>query len=221
MKKLLFFAGVSLLIFSCDDPKSTDVPEDVNEVEDIYESVEQEFKAGPFENPKHLEILNKLNVCEEHPGDSSIIAECSPKNFKIIPFRTDKNVEQAFILQTVAGIVLKGGNQPLPLRHIIVFEEENGQYVKVNGFRGELVNTYKTNTDIKGLEISFYLPEYEIITICAFEWDNGRYSFDRVVGIDNGDGMKAVKAELQEQVNNDMLNDLMSAQLIFNEKSSI
>lgn len=218
--KLFYISVLSLLFFACTEDPSDEVI-DTQDPEEIYEQVDQVFEGPKFDNPKHLEILEKLNVCEMNAGDSSLIADCSPSNFKIIPFRSDKTVEQAFILETKAGIVLKGGSFPLPVRHVIVFEEEAGEYVKVNGFRGELLEMYKTESGIKGLNIVFYLAEHDVASLCSFEWENNNYTFKRVEAIDYGEGFKAVKAEHQEEVNNDMYNDLIQAKLIFNEKSSI
>ena len=213
LKQSLYVFGLLFLVVSCggDQPEEP-VKEDTT---DDIEVVTPDFVGENFENPKHLELLKELNICDLIESDSSLTALCSPENFEVMEFRTDKSVNESFIIQTKAGIALKGESRPLPVRHLMVFERDNGELVRVNGFRGEVVALEKSDTAIKDLLVSFYFHDERAVFVCLFKWENEKYSFESVEGIDWNDGLKPVKASMKDSVSVQVYNDLMERNLLF------
>lgn len=220
MRNLLRIFPVVILIAACsqNDPeevKKEDVktqeqetkPEKVTQVETL-------FDESTFSDPKHLELLKELDVCAVNDS-TAMCAPCSPSNFKLYPLKKDANISDAFMLQIKALTVMKGQQVPLPVRHLILFEREAGELVKVNGFRGNLVEMREAGSEAKDLVIRFYLPEDETFFNCLFKWNGGQYSFDSVEGIDWGEGTKRVKAEHKESTSKEIYSALMNNSLIF------
>ena len=167
-----------------------------------------------FNVARHLELLDELNICEM-VDSFPLVANCSPDNFKLIAIQNDGSLENGFILQTKAGIVLKGANKPLPpVRHIFVYVRENGSLTKVNGFRGDLIATQEGENG-KDIVLALYLKEDETLFHCLYKWNGTRYSFESVVGLDWGDGVKTLKEEDKDSVSNDIYNAIMESKLVF------
>lgn len=205
-----------ILLFSCNNTEEkTIIQEPEISVLDVIEDQTNNFSEIRFDNPIHLELLKELDICEMTASDSSLVATCSPENFKIIEFRSDKDVKDAFILQIKAGIQFKGQDLPLPVRHLIVFERENGQLVRVNGFRGDLIANTDGEGSAKDLLIALYLNSDETLFHCLFKWEDGHYSFESVEGLDYGDGIRTLQPELKDSLSNQIYNDLMNGNLIF------
>lgn len=212
MKFLFFtltFSGLFLLN-SCKSDPGKDAEDDEIEVIDDFE-----FDDKKFKDPLHLEILKELDICDLSLSDSSMYAPCTPEYFQIYPFRKDKSVKDAFILYVKAAIPLKGQPMLLPVRHVIVFERENGELVRVNGFRGEMVELRENAKGDKDLIVALYLTGDETLFDCKFIYKDGKYSFEAVEALDWGEGMRNVKASMKDSVSRQVYRDLMDKQLIF------
>jgi len=209
---LLFF--LSLGVVSCSEPEVTVDP--VTEDEANIESMITTFDDGKFPDPMHLKLLEELDICEMVRSDSSFVAECSPENFKLIEFKNGANIEDAFILQQKSGIVLKGGQLPLPVRHLIVFERIDGQLVRVNGFRGDLIEM-SSGEKGKNMLLALYVKEDDVLFHCKFIWDGERYSFDRVVAmdLDRNENLRVIKEEVRDSVSKEIYTSLVANHLIF------
>lgn len=184
------------------------------QVEVDVEDQVTDFSSNDFERAEDLALLRELNICEVNDS-LGIVADCNPDNFKIIPIFDDKPVEDGFLLLVKAGIVLKGENRPLPpVRHIYAFVRENNELVKVNGFRGDLIATQKGKPG-KDIILALYLKEDETLFHCLYKWDGERYSFDTIEGLDWGEGVKTLKADMKDSVSTEVYNSIMSSNLIF------
>ena len=206
-----------MIIFALVACKET--PEDVDiNVEgnsNAIEHIETLFDEVTFPSPVHLELLKELDICDTVISESSPCATCTPDHFKFHAFKDDAKIEDAFILQVRALSVLKGQDQPLPMRHLIVFERENGSLVKVNGFRGNLIATRASTSEARDLIVRFYIPEDEAFLNCLFTWDGNQYKFKSVEAINGAGGNGPVKAELKDSVSVEVYKSLMSNGMLF------
>ena len=213
LKQKLSLFVVFIALVSCSEEEPVGVIDE--NIPDEIEVVTPDFVGERFDNPSHLELLEELNICDLIASDSSITALCSPENFEIMEFRSDKGVKESFIVQTKAGISLKGETRPLPVRHLMVFEREKGELVRVNGFRGEVVALEKSDDNIKDLLVSFYFHDERAVFVCLFKWENEKYSFESVEGIDWNEGLKPIKANMKDSISAQVYNDLMERNLLF------
>ena len=176
------------------------------------------FDDAEFESPIHFELLKELGVCDTLQVESGEIpkcAACSPSNFKLHEYLYNSSIEDAFMLQVKALTVLKGQEVPLPMRHLIVFARENGELVKVNGFRGNLIAKRVSEDGADDLIIRFYVPEDGAFLNCLFIWDGARYKFKSVEAIDGAGGHGSVKASLKDSISNEVYQTLMQNAMLF------
>ncbi len=216
-----YFLSIILLVFiltSCDSD-SSDLLEVNADIEDTnvegFEDATADFSTTKFDDPEYIEILGELDVCLMIDQDSTVFATCSPKNFRILPFKEGVSVKNAFILQMKAGIVLKGQAAPLPERNILIFERDAGQLVKVNGFRGDLTATRGGTNGVKDLVITFYSKKEETFFDCIFQWNGTRYDFKFVEGVNWGEGFKPIKESMIDSISKEIYTDLMQNAKIF------
>jgi hypothetical protein len=213
MNKYIYWSLLAVFIASCSTPEEDNpVKEDEPEVltEETFDFDENEFKDSV-----HVELLKELDICDLRFNDSSMYAPCTPEYFQILPFHKDKSIKDAFVLYVKAAIPLKGFPYLLPVRHVIVFERENGRLVRLNGFRGELVEMRDGKNGYKDLIVSLYLTGDETLFDCLFTYENKKYSFESVEGIDWGEGIRNVKESVKDSVSKEVYNDLMEKSLIF------
>jgi len=209
---MVFFLAVGLV--ACGREEEPIDPIVVNDEGDV-ELMTTIFDENAFPDSIHKELLQELNICDMASSDTSFFAECSPENFKVIPFKNGARVEDAFILQVKNGIVLKGEQLPLPVRHIIVFERTDGVLVRTNGFRGDLL---EMSDGEKGRDmlLALYVKEDDVLFHCMFKWDGKRYSFDSVVAMDLGyENLRVIKESVRDSVSKEIYTSLVSNNLIF------
>ena len=214
MIRLIILIAIGALCFTACD--TTEPKEDVKEnVIDKIEEIRNDFNDVKFDDPVHLDLLEELGICEMVSSDSNYYATCSPENFKIIPFKKDTDIRDAFILQVKAAIRFKGQDVPLPVRHIVVFERENGELIRVNGFRGDLIGMTDGASGTKDLMVALYLTDDETLFHCLFKWKGGQYSFESIEGLDYGEGVRTLQPALKDSLSNDIYSSLMTSNLIF------
>ena len=140
MKKCLYLLVLLLAVVSCKDDEEK-VKEPVStelKVGDVT-NIETLFDQAYFDSELEYNLLKELDICDTMEVEGSACAPCSAKNFKFTKFNNNKGLEDAFLLQVKALTVLKNQEVKLPMRHLIVFEREKDELVKVNGFRGNLI----------------------------------------------------------------------------------
>ncbi len=214
MKHSFLYLFAAIMLFSCDSETSDKKPTDEVGENSQIEAQQTDFSSLEFDNPKSLEILQELDICVLKDS-LGIIAECSPQNFRIIPFKNNVPVEDAFILEVKAGVLLKGSPEPLPpVRHIIVFERENGELVQVNGFRGDLI-AKDVGKDANDLILALYVKADETMFQCRYVWDGDKYVFKSIEGLDYGDGVVTLKESTRDSVTNEIYGSIMQSNLIF------
>ena len=216
MKQLTFGFLLVTALLSCKDggEESPDTPDDGLKVGEI-EHIENLFDGAETQSSLEFGLLKELDICDTVEIEGSPFALCSSKNFKLMPFRNDIELKDAFMLQIKALTVIKGQAEPLPMRHLIVFERENDKLVKVNGFRGNLIATRESASGVKDLVVRFYIPEDEAFLNCLFEWEDKRYRFKSVEAIDGGGGHGSVKAAVKDSISDIVYQSLMSNAMLF------
>lgn len=214
MIRLITLLTISSLCFTaCDDTNPNDIVIK-DSTEDIKE-VNHEFDEAKFANPVHLDLLQELAICEMVSSDSNYYATCSPENFKIIAYNNGVDIKDAFMLQIKAATRFKGQDVPLPVRHIVVFEREKGELIRVNGFRGDIIGMSDSDSGVKDLMLALYLTDDETLFHCLFKWNGGQYSFESIEGLDYGEGVRTLNPDLKDSLSNDIYTSLMSSNLIF------
>lgn len=216
MKKSLYLFVLLLIVFACKDEEK-EVKENTEtglKVGDITH-IETLFDKTYFDTEKEYNLLKELNICDTTKVEGSICAPCSAENFKLTAFNNNKDLNDAFLLQIKALTILKNQTQKLPMRHLIVFERENDELVKVNGFRGNLIATRETKSGIKDLIVRFYIPEDEAFLNCLFEWSDKKYHFKSVEAIDGGGGNGSVKEEFKDSISKIVYQSLMDNSMLF------
>lgn len=200
---------IPLLIVAC----KNDPPEPKKQKETIQE-VTIDFHSGSF-GKTELSLLKELNICELEKNYAGLTATCTPENFQFFKINEEKELKDLFLIHTKAGIVLKGEQIPLPLRHILIFERENGKLVKTNGIRGELIGLEAGNTAYKNIIVAVYSKLDDTVFQCLLKWNDGKYSFSHVRSIDWGEGPKPIKAEMRDSVSAEIYTSLIDQQIFF------
>lgn len=211
--KYLFFILILFLLVSCDAEEKPIIKQDVH-----FENVQTIFSPGEFSDTTKIELLNELRMCDSRisRNDSLAYAPCAPSNFKFLSFNEEKELKNSFMIQIKALSILPGSRGvPLPVRHLMIFERESGQLVKVNGFRGNLIGWRKGKQDEKDLMIRFYIPKDETYANCTFTWNGGKYEFANAISVDWGQGDMDIKTDVRDSISNLIYTDLINNSLLF------
>lgn len=215
MKFTLRIAFLSVLLAACSaDPEEEvlDVPEEKSEII----AIETLFNEQAFPDKNHRNLLLELGICDTVPMEVSGCVECGPKNFKFFQHKVNTSINDAFMLQIKAESVLKGQSFPLPERHLLVFERENGTLVKVNGFRGNLIEMRENSASgVRDLVVRFWVAEDDAFLNCLFRWNEGKYQYITVEDIHGGGGNGPVKAEFKDSISKIVYESLTSNGLLF------
>lgn len=215
MKRIALLLLGSLYLYSCTtDPIVDEDVEDGPQVGDVT-NIETLFEEKAFPDPIHRKLLLELGICDSLPIEITGCVECTPRNFKLFQYKPKEKIEDAFMLQIKAETILKGENLPLPIRHLLVFEREEGQLVKVNGFRGNLIAMRESASGVKDLIVRFYVAEDDVFLNCLFVWKDKKYSFVSVEAIHGAGGNGPVKAEFKDSISTMVYQSLMSNGMLF------
>lgn len=209
--KILFLL---LIVISCKEDEDPVIKNDTSlKVGDITH-IENLFDETALTD-EEFKLLKELDICDTVEVEGSVCAPCTAKNFKFMQFNNNSKLENSFLLQIKALTILKNQEAKLPMRHLIVFEREKGELVKVNGFRGNLIATRESKSGIKDLIIRFYIPEDEAFLNCLFEWSDKKYHFKSVEAIDGGGGNGRVKDEFKDSISKIVYQSLMDNTMLF------
>lgn len=211
MKKL-FLIFILAILQSCGGNDTKTVSEKNKETVEII-NIEKPFQSDTFKVQEEDQILRELNICST--GDDLLFTPCEAKFFSLKPFRKDKQLKDAFILQVRGGVRLKGDPEPFPVRRLLVFERENNLLTRVNGFVGDLDSFENSGTDVENIIVLFYDAQDDVMFHCLFEWKERKFNFKEVVSIDFGSGPKPVKEEQLSDVSNEVYQLLMDKSMIF------
>lgn len=215
MKFTLRIVFLGLLLAACNaDPAEEDIVDTPDAPSNII-AIETLFDEVSFPDKNHRELLLELGICDTVPMQISGCAECGPGNFKFFQHKPNIPIQDAFMLQVKAETILKGQSFPLPERHLLIFERENGSLVKVNGFRGNLIEMHESPSGARDLIVRFWVAEDEAFLNCLFQWKDGKYQFTSVEEIHGGGGNGAVKAEFKDSISKIVYESLTANGLLF------
>lgn len=215
-----------LFLFSCTNVEEADRP--ATEINSPGKStpIETLFDAVAFDNPEYLELLKELNVCMQEPDlDCPRCAVCSPRFFAFHNLKPGGKVKNFFGLQIKTNTILKGQEFALPVRHLIIFERENGELVKVNGFRGNLIEKIESTSGVDDIIVRFLMKQEDEETKevedvwfnCLFKWDGVRYNYESVEVIEGKNWGGPVKPEFKKETSADVYRDLMDGEFIIKD----
>jgi len=216
MRSSLYLLTLLLIFASCKEELVSEKEPESNELKvgDIT-NIETLFDKTYFDTELEYSLLKELDICDTTKVEGSICAPCSAEHFKLTKYNNNKGLNDAFLLQVKALTVLKNQDAKLPMRHLIVFEREKEELVKVNGFRGNLIATRESKSGIKDLIIRFYIPEDEAFLNCLFVWEDQKYHFKTVEAIDGGGGFGRVKEAVKDSVSKIVYQSLMDNAMLF------
>ena len=162
-----------------------------------------------FKN-EELELLKELKICNSSEKDlkNHFNPACHPSFFKFFKFNEKKAIKNSFLL------LIKARVHDFPLRRILIFEREQGELVKVNGFVANLIGMDKSssehndlilrfNEDLGGGEVAFFN--------CRFVWRNNHYEFDEALQINDSN----IKTEFKDSMSREIENTITNNKMIF------
>jgi hypothetical protein len=193
MIKFIPFLLIFIVFSACkDEPK--DLPMNIIDNQEVKneKNIEILFDEVKFSNPKMLDLLYELKICDANQKDlnNAIQPACNPKFFHVLPYIENEKIENAFIL------VIRSGVHDWPLRRALVYQREQGKLVLVNTFIAHLIGMRKSTSGHDDLVLQFF-DEYENRLQCLFKWKENRYQYVRVEKIEGSN----IKKELQDSMN--------------------
>ncbi|MFT6246202.1 MAG: hypothetical protein ACJA0U_003375 [Salibacteraceae bacterium] len=222
---LLAFSALFILL-ACTENKDEFTDEQEMYTPGVATEFETLFSDTAFTNIKHSQLLKELQVCiQKADPECPRCAVCSPNFFRIFELDKEKDVKDFFGLQIKSLTILKGQQFALPVRHLIIFEREKGELIKVNGYRGNLIETISSNSGVDDLMIRFLMKQEDeeskaienVHFNCLFKWDGKRYNFESVERIEGPNWGGAVKPEHKKETSAEVYRDLIAGELIIKD----
>ncbi len=183
-----------------------DEPKDESQIE----LIETDFNANTFSGNTEIELLKELRVCDSTaPNDNNLDRpSCSPKFFRFFSLKKGAKLRNSFML------LMRSGVNGFPARRLLIFERENGNLVKTNGFTGYIIEKRPgKKLDYDDIVVRFF-EKYEsqkYFYNCLFSWKNQRYEFVKCEAIND----IAIKPEKVDSVSTEVNKILQEKQLIF------
>ena len=213
--KFLFLLPALVLVFACDDKADDEItienrhPEVKEEVDN---TISTDFNANTFTSKVEEELLKELHLCDPKAtsDDDPAHPTCSPKFFRFFKLNKQTPLKDGFKL------LIKAGVNGFPLRRLLIFEREDGQLVKLNGFNGNLIEQRKSPSGYDDLVIRFPDNINENITYynCLFTWKDGKYNYVNCEVIDE-DVPRKVRAEFIDSMGVEIKKILDRNDMIF------
>ncbi|MFT6502625.1 MAG: hypothetical protein ACJASQ_002752 [Crocinitomicaceae bacterium] len=226
MKITLLAFSALFILFACTENKDEFTDEQEVYSPGVTTEFETLFSDTAFTNIKHSQLLTELQVCiQEVDPECPRCAVCSPNFFRIFELDKEKDVKDFFGLQIKSLTILKGQEFALPVRHLIIFEREKGELIKVNGYRGNLIETISSKSGVDDLMIRFLMKQEDeeskaienVHFNCLFKWDGKRYNFESVERIEGPNWGGAVKPEHKKETSAEVYRDLIAGELIIKD----
>ncbi len=221
MTRTYWFILLLFTLFSCagNDPQPEKKQSPEKQPQQAVEEISTLFNEDRFSEPEAEELLRELHICSDslEVKGKEVKAPCSPKFFRFFKLRDNLPLMQGFLLQVRSNV---GG---IAIRRLLVFERENGQLVKVNGFTANLIRRISTKTAYDDLVLRFpdrvEYPGSDVAEIvfynCLFSWDGSKYVFKSVEDIEGKDWGGPVKASLKDSMSVEIHAILKDNNMIF------
>lgn len=213
MSKSIKIGLLSLLVivFSCktqttaEDENTNVSSEEMNSSKTLKpKEYEEEMEIVFQDNQPNTSLDNKLlkavNLCNPDQKDlkNYMVPACDAKFFELFPLISKETMEDNFL------VLCRSGVHGFPMRRVLVFVKENGQYVTTNTFVADLVGMEKSKTsEYKDIILQF-MDTDENRFECRYKWREGRYAYDKVMKI-NGNRIKpqyldSMKVEIGREI---------------------
>jgi hypothetical protein len=187
--------GLSLFAFAACGPEDEEEPVKKDREDVTLTTISTDFTTNAFTSGDETALLKELKICDAASQDDTDPSHpsCSPKYFRFFKLGKSVTLKNGFILLVKAGV------SDSPLRRILIFERENGELIKVNGFYGNLIEQRPTTSGYDDIVVRFTdniegsLAYYN----CLFQWNGGQYEYKLCEAIQEG-GQEAphrIKAE--------------------------
>ncbi len=214
MKSQLLIAFIlSTVLFACEDETANKGDILPPKVEDKFDpTISTSFPDNKFTEGVEKALLKELKICNAENGseEDEKNPACSPKFFRFFRLNEKTPLKDGFVL------LIKAGVNDFPLRRILIFERENGQLVKLNGFNGNLIEKRKSSSGYPDLIIRFADNENNMLIHynCLFQWEKGTYAYKYCEEIDE-DYPRKVKAEFRDSMGVEIKKILDRNNMIF------
>lgn len=187
--------GLSLFVFASCGAEEEEAPVKKHREDVTLTTISTDFTTNAFTSGNETALLKELKICDAASQDDTDLSHpsCSPKFFRFFKLGKSTPLKDGFILLVKAGV------SDSPLRRILVFERENGELIKVNGFYGNLIEQRPAASGYDDIVVRFTdniegsLAYYN----CLFLWNGGQYEYKLCEAIQEG-GQEAphrIKAE--------------------------
>lgn len=210
-------AWIALVVFLCSlivwKFSSKETPKESSEVDKKkvlkVEQISTDFNLNKFSSNQEVKLLKEIGICDSTQADdiNLEIPSCSPRFFRFFKLNKSRELKDGFILLVRAGV------NGFPIRRLLIFERENGQLVKTNGFVGYIIERRFTGKNYDDIVVRFF-ERYEnqkYFYNCLYTWKNGRYVYANCEAIND----LKIKAEKADSVSIEVEKILNENKLVF------
>lgn len=173
------------------------------------EQISTDFNLNKFSSNQEVKLLKEIGICDSTQADDINLENpsCSPRFFRFFKLNKSRELKDGFILLVRAGV------NGFPIRRLLIFERENGQLVKTNGFVGYIIERRFTGKNYDDIVVRFF-ERYEnqkYFYNCLYTWKNGRYVYANCEAIND----LKIKAEKADSVSIEVEKILNENKLVF------
>lgn len=210
-------AWIALVVFLCSlivwKFSSKETPKESSEVDKKkvlkVEQISTDFNLNKFSSNQEIKLLKEVGICDSTQADDINLENpsCSPRFFRFFKLNKSRELKDGFILLVRAGV------NGFPIRRLLIFERENGQLVKTNGFVGYIIERRFTGKNYDDIVVRFF-ERYEnqkCFYNCLYTWKNGRYVYANCEAIND----LKIKAEKADSVSIEVEKILNENKLVF------
>lgn len=215
MKQLLMGALTLVLVFACSEEEKK--PFRHKEHEPVVDNtISTDFGANTFSSSgEEIALLKELHICDPKATSDTneLHPSCSPRFFRFFKLNKKSSLSSGFVLLVKAGV------NGFPLRRVLIFQRENDQLVKLNGFNGNLIERRASKSGYDDLIIRFTDNIDGSLTYynCLFVWNGAQYDYKLCEAIQEG-GQEAphrIKAEFIDSMAPEIRKILEQNQMLF------
>lgn len=210
--RIILFCVIGVFVaWFLNNRKSTKDGEDSTEStkKQKIEYISTDFNANAFSGKVEEKLLKEIGICDSTQGDDNNLdnPSCSPRFFRFFKLNKTKELNDGFMLLVRAGV------NKFPVRRLLIFERENGQLVKVNGFVGYIIERRSTDASYDDIVVRFFERYYEqkYFYNCLYTWKNGQYQYVRCEAINDS----KIKAEKSDSVSIEVEKIIKEKQLVY------
>jgi len=205
---VVFICSLLVWKFSSNETSSNNDKDDVKKVIKV-EQISTDFNLNKFSSDQEIKLLKEIGICDSTQADDNNLdnPSCSPRFFRFFKLSKSKELKDGFMVLVRAGV------NKFPIRRLLIFERENGQLVKTNGFVGYIIERRVVEGNYDDIVIRFF-ERYEnqkYFYNCLYTWKNGRYEYVNCEAINDS----KLKPEKADSVSVEVEKILYENQLVF------